>query len=143
MDTQQNVTLLLEIFRAIEARDEPRFAELCDPDFEILWPPSLPYGGSFRGLLPRSEGWGPTWAPLQPTEDERRMDPRVIAASDEEVVVLYRQRGVNRTGERFDGEVLGLYRVRRGKLVRAQMFYFDTTEVARFLAADDAPRRSF
>jgi len=30
--------------------------------------------------------------------------------------------------------VLGLYRVRDGKLARAQMFYFDTTALAGFLA---------
>jgi hypothetical protein len=31
------------------------------------------------------------------------MDPRVVAASGDEVVVLWRQKGVDRTGERFDG----------------------------------------
>jgi hypothetical protein len=35
---------------------------------------------------------------LQPTEAERRMDPRVVAASEEEVVVLWRQRGVDSGG---------------------------------------------
>jgi len=30
--------------------------------------------------------------------------------------------------------VLGLYHVRGGKLARAQMFYFDTAAVVRFLA---------
>jgi hypothetical protein len=30
--------------------------------------------------------------------------------------------------------VLGLYHVREGKLARAQMFYFDTAAVVRFLA---------
>jgi hypothetical protein len=40
---------------------------------------------------------------------------------------------------RFDGPVLGLYRVREGKLVRAQMFYFDAAAAAGFLA-DAEPR---
>ena len=35
------------------------------------------------------------------------MDPRVVAANGDEVVVLWRQRGVSRAGDRFDGEVLG------------------------------------
>jgi ketosteroid isomerase-like protein len=61
------------------------------------------------------------------------MDPRVIAESEDEVVVLWQQRGVSPSGDRFDGEVLGLYRVRDGKLARAQMFYFDTAAVAIFL----------
>ena len=62
------------------------------------------------------------------------MDPRVVAVSEDEGVVLWRQRGVSPSGEQFEGEVLGLYQVREGKLARAQMFYFDTAAVARFLA---------
>jgi hypothetical protein len=41
---------------------------------------------------------------------------------------------VSPAGDRFDGEVLGLYQIRENKLVRAQMFYSDTVAVARFLA---------
>ncbi len=67
------------------------------------------------------------------------MDPRVVAAGEDEVVVLWRQRGVGPDGERFDGVVLGLYRFRDGKLARAQMFYFDTAAVAGFLARAMAP----
>jgi ketosteroid isomerase-like protein len=96
------------------------------------WPPSLPYGGTSRGL--QQETWSDTWSPLQPTEAERRMEPRVVAASADEVVVLWRQRGVTRAGDQCDEEVLGLYHVRGGQLTRAQMFYFDTTAVVRFLA---------
>ena len=61
------------------------------------------------------------------------MDARVVAASPEEVVVLWQQRGVSPTGDRFDGPVLGLYRVREGKLARAQMFYFFTSALINFL----------
>jgi len=61
------------------------------------------------------------------------MDPRVVAANEDEVVVLWKQRGLSRSGDRFDGEVLGFYQVREGKLARAQMFYFDTVAVANFL----------
>ena len=37
-------------------------------------------------------------------------------------------------GERFDGPVLALYKVRDGRLARAQMFYFDTPALVEFLA---------
>jgi ketosteroid isomerase-like protein len=70
------------------------------------------------------------------------MDPRVVAASDQEVVVLWRQRGLSPIGGRFDGPVLGLYQVRDGKLARAQMFYFDTSAVAGFLADAECDRAS-
>jgi ketosteroid isomerase-like protein len=58
----------------------------------------------------------------------------VVAATEEEVVVLWRQRGVSRTGKRLDSPVLGLYEIRDEKLARAQMFYFDTGAVLSFLA---------
>ncbi|PYO56771.1 MAG: hypothetical protein DMD83_12690 [Candidatus Rokuibacteriota bacterium] len=104
---------------------------------EFHWPPSLPFGEASTGPTGGRPTWTDTWVPLQPTEAERRMDPRVVAASDDEVVVLWRQRGLSPAGDRFDGPVLGLYRVREGKLARAQMFYFDTAELARFLATAD------
>jgi ketosteroid isomerase-like protein len=63
------------------------------------------------------------------------MDAHVIAAHEEDVVVLWHQRGLSAKGARFDGEVLGLYTFRDGRLARAKMFYYDTTAVARFLAA--------
>jgi ketosteroid isomerase-like protein len=128
MGIEENRKLLLSVFSAIEQRNDQRFSELLRPDFDIHWPPSLPYGTG------KTRTWSDTWNPLQPTKEERRMDPRVVAANENEVVVLWRQRGLSPSGERFDGEVLGLYEVREGKLARAQMFYFDTAAVAAFLA---------
>ena len=77
---QEHSKTILAIFRAIEERDAAQFRALLQPDFEIQWPSSLPYGGTFRGVDPQPRGWGATWQPLQPTESERKMDPRVIAA---------------------------------------------------------------
>ena len=128
MSTSENVQVMLDIFSAIERRDPQRVFELCQPDVEFLWPPSLPYGGASPG-----SAWAETWMPLQPSEAERKMDARVVAASPEEVVILWQQRGVSPNGERFDGPVVGLYRLRGGKLARAQMFYFDTPGLIGFL----------
>ena len=133
MTNSTNVTIMQEIFRAIEQRDQQKVFQLFDSEFEIHWPQSLPYGGSARGIMPSGPTWGQTWDPLQPTGAERSMDARVIASSGDEAVVLWKQRGLNKKGERFEGEVLGLYRLRNGKLVRAQMFYFDTAAVKKFL----------
>jgi len=133
MSIQENVTVMREIFNAIERRDAQRFHALCHPTCELHWPPSLPYGGTTRGLQQAGPTWSDTWHALQPTEAERRMEPRVVAASAEAVVVLWRQRGVTPGGDRCDEEVLGLYHMREGKLARAQMFYFDTAAVVSFL----------
>lgn len=129
---------IMKIFRRIEERDphrpnSARVFDLFQPDVEFHWPPSLPYGAR-NGENTRPVTWQDVWNPLQPTEAERRMHPRVVAEGNEEVVVLWRQRGLSPSGERYEGEVLGLYRFRDGKLARAQMFYFDPKSAAAFLS---------
>ena len=135
----RNVRVILDLFRAIEERDPnhrngERELSFYQPDVEFHWPGAVPYGGTFRGLAGRNgTDWNTTWTPLQPTRAERRMDPQVIGADDRRVVILYHQRGVSPSGERFDGEVIGLYDLRDFKLARAQMFYFDEAACVRFL----------
>jgi len=65
MSVAANRRLLLDVFRAIEQRDDKRFCELLHPDFELHWPPSLPYGGS------KARTWSETWKlfnPARPNE---------------------------------------------------------------------------
>jgi len=137
---EKNVEIMLKIFNTIEQRDLQRrdpkeVQELFAREVEFRWPPSLPYGGTTRGLKVNGPGWADTWDPLQPSDASRRMDPRVVAANDQdEVVILWRQRGVSPAGELINTPVLGLYQVHDGKLARAQMFYFDTAGTLSFLA---------
>ncbi len=140
MSVVESVAIVLEAFRAVEQRDDDRLLELYHPEVEFHWPPSLPFGGSTRAGVKDRPGpsWSEIWGPLQPTEAERRMDPRVVAATEEEVVVHWHQRAVSPSGRCFDGEALGLYGVRDGKFARAQMFYFDTAAVQGFLDAAEA-----
>jgi len=107
--------------------------ELVHPDAEFLWPPSLPYAEA-RNPKPGGPGWGATWIPLQPNEADRRLEPRVVASSDKEVVIHWQQKGVSPAGDRINTPVLGLYLLRDGKLARAQMFYFDSAAVVAFLS---------
>jgi ketosteroid isomerase-like protein len=131
--SSSSVEVIQAIFDAVERRDNVGFSALCDPEAEFHWPPSLPYGGVIYGVRVGDDGWAKWWNPLQPTEAEKNLHPRIVAASDHEVIVLWRQRGLNPAGERFDSEVLGLYEVRNGRLVRAQMFYFDPVAASSFL----------
>lgn len=133
MSAKENVEVMRQIFETVERRDAQRMLELCHADVEFHWPASLPYGGVARGRQPGRATWSQTWDRLQPTEAERNLSPRIVAASDEEVVVEWQQRGVSSNGDRFQGPVVGLYKLRDGKLARAQMFYFDTAAVVRFL----------
>jgi ketosteroid isomerase-like protein len=130
----QSVEVVLECFAAVEQRDERRQRELFHPEVEFLWPPSLGYGEGRNAGTGERPGFEEIWDPWQPTDVERRLDPRVVAASDDEVVVLWQQRGIDAAGDRFECPVLGLYEVRDRRLVRAQMFYFDTTAASDFLS---------
>jgi ketosteroid isomerase-like protein len=118
--------LVLEAFDAVERRDRDRLVALYHPEVEFHWPPSLVEAWAGRN-------WEEVWDPFQPTPQERAMRPRLVAASEREVVVLWRQRGLAPNGDRFEGDVLGLYEVRDHKFARAQMFYFDAVAVRRFL----------
>jgi ketosteroid isomerase-like protein len=133
--------VVLGVFEAVEQRDREKLFELCHEEVEFHDAASLPYGGSTRGreaLRERLETapertWLGTWEPLQPTERERQMEPRVVATAGGEVVVSYRQRAVGPDGERYDAPVIGIYEVRDGKFARAQMFHYDTAALVDFL----------
>jgi uncharacterized protein len=138
----KSADVVLGVFKAIEDRDPEKLFELFHDEVEFHEAPALPYGGSRRGKerlreqleAAPEETWLGTWGPLQPTAEERQMDPRVVTTSGgEEVVVSYRQRAVGPDGERFDKPVVGIYEVRDGKLTRAQMFHFDTAAIVDFL----------
>ncbi len=112
MSAQENVDLVREIFRAIEGRNAARLLELVDPAAEFHWPPSLPYGGVVP-LQPADRSIvGRYLAAAATDQAEQHMDARVVAATDDEVVVLWHQRGVAPSGERCDVPVLALYQVR-------------------------------
>jgi hypothetical protein len=89
------VDVVLQVFRAVEERNPQLAVEAYHDDLEFHWPAPLPYAGSSYGLkasLERSPGWAQTWDPFQ-GETERQLSARVIAASQDEVVVLWHQRG--------------------------------------------------
>jgi ketosteroid isomerase-like protein len=138
---KSNEELVLGVLRAVEQRDAVALFELYHDDVELHDAPSLPYAHAARGKTSMreqletapEETWLGTWGPLQPTENERRMDPRVVASKGDEVVVLYTTRALAPDGERFESQVLGLYEVRDGKFARAQMFHYDTAAMLAFL----------
>jgi len=121
------VRIVLEAFAAVEARDDEGLARLSHPSVTFHWP---------EPIARRKLTYDQIWDPYQPTPIERSMDPRVVAAGENEVAVVWHQRGVNVNGERLDCEVFGLYEVRDGLLARGQMFYFDTVAVVKFLLTD-------
>jgi ketosteroid isomerase-like protein len=136
-----NAEVVLAVIRAVQERDAEALLELYHDDVELHDAPSLPYAYTARGKSAMRDQlettpettWLGTWGPLQPTEKERRMDPRVVASDGDEVTVLYTTRALAPDGERFESQVLGVYTVRDGKLACAQMFHYDTAAILAFL----------
>ena len=126
---------VLAAITAVEQRDLDRLAGLYDPGVRFHWPPGLPYSGCYESgeLATMSQRFSSVWQPLQPTEELRRMEPSVVATSDDTVVVQYVTRGVDAGGQRFETPVLARYRGRDGRLVEAQMYYWDLVGLRQFL----------
>jgi hypothetical protein len=131
--------IILEAFAAVDARDDERLKRISHPEASFVWPKSL-QPSQFRSVEGKvATSWEEVWEPFQPLPEftTRKMSAQIIASSGAWVTVLWHQRGVSRRGERLDCEVLGLYEVRDRLLYRAQMFYFDSAAVRKFLQSND------
>lgn len=126
---------VLTAIKSVESRDLDRLAALYDPRITFDWPPGLPYSGHYEGghIATMTELFASVWQPLQQTEQERRMEPTVVATAGDTVVVQYVTRGADAAGRRFDTPVLARYRARDGRLVEAQMYYWDLIGLQEFI----------
>jgi ketosteroid isomerase-like protein len=141
--SQRNVETIRNLFRSVEERDLGTYLAACDREVVIREPGSLPYGGEYHGLeglRQHAAGWMRTWAPLQP-EEERKLDAAFIDAGDH-VLARWRLRARATDGSgTLNMPMVGIYELRDGKLVGAQMFYSDTAAVLRFLENAGRPKR--
>lgn len=138
MSQRSNTEVVMAVLDAVERRDGAALRALYHPQIEFRWPPSLPYGGRFRGsaeVAGMAERFAAVWLPLQPTDEARRIERRVVAAGDDgHVVVEYVWKGVAPDGRRFQTDTLADYRVHDGLLARARMYYDDLVGLVDFLA---------
>jgi ketosteroid isomerase-like protein len=134
--TQQSVEIVTRVLTAVEQRQTDSLRALYHPQIEFHWPPGLPYGGSFVGAAVAD-----IWDPLQPTEERRRMDFRIVATGqDGRVCVNYLWKGVDALNRRFETLTLAEYQVRDGLFARAQMYYFDLLGLVAFIEQAAAAR---
>jgi ketosteroid isomerase-like protein len=131
-----NAEFMLSLLAAIERRDLELLQKLYHPDIEFHWPPGLPYSGVYKGetVAQVQACFASVWFPLQPTEERRRMDSRVLATDPKgRVIINYIWKGLSRDGVSFETETLADYLVEDGQLRRAQMFYYDLPGLIEFL----------
>jgi ketosteroid isomerase-like protein len=127
--------IALAAVKAVEDRDLDTLDQLYHPDVRFEWPPGLPYSGRFQGASvdEMTQRFAAVWEPLQPTDDEKRMDATVVASSGNTVVVEYTWRSVDQRGHRFETSTLARYEVRDGRFAGARMYYSDHAGLLAFL----------
>lgn len=149
--TSANLATVRAMFAAVAARGDPAdaaakwaaYAGRYDENAVISEAPTLPYGGEYVGLpgiAAHAQGYAGAWGPLQRPELQD-LNPTFIA-QDDQVIVLWRQRGENpRTGETFDMPATSVYRMAHGRVLESRMFHFDVASVSAFLdrAKNDGP----
>lgn len=113
----------LELVRRLRPHgDQPLLPALAD---EIEWwaagdPAVLPWAGTHRGRA-AVEAW---FERLNAVMDYRRFEATAFIADGDEVVVVHQAGGVARaTGRPFESEIVRIWTVRRGKVVRVRSYY--------------------
>lgn len=131
----ENGRLVLDVITALEERRLDDLRTKYHPQISFHWPPGFSYSGDHRGadVAAMSERFAEVWAPLQPDDDTRRMDARVVAEDGDVVVVDYTWRARDKNGNTLETPVLAKYEVRDGKLADARMFYYDLPRVLAFV----------
>ncbi len=127
----QNVAVARAYFEAAH-RDLDALLALIDPEGAIHVPPSLPYGGVYRGhegFRQAIAAYGRAWTDVESTDFE-------FFASGDTVVVLSRMRARAVTSDRMiNMRVAELFRMKNGKVVEVWPFNYDTTAMINVLSA--------
>lgn len=140
--SSDNVATVDRLFRAVEESEDwesyiATCRRLCDPEVVIRETGPVPYQGEYHGydgLARHAEAWGATWGDLQ-SESDRALDAEFHEAGDL-VVARFRLRAGSPDGEHtLDIPVVGIYRLRNGRLLEFHMFNGDHAKVTRFLTA--------
>ncbi len=120
--------LLRQVYDAAGRRDWAAVEALCSPDLVITEPPSLPFGGEYRGkdaLLKLFTIVMDYWDNPQVTVDN------VIGDDVDAAVLLTFTMTSKHTGNTFTQTVVETAKSKDGLVTEMRIHYFDTAEVAR------------
>ena len=102
---------------------------LLHDDFEIVEAPSLPYGGTYRGL----DGWHELIRKIMKIWSGVRVTPLYTLGEPDgdRFAKMYRLSGASSaTGKKFDTTIFELWEFKDGKIHRTRPYYWDTKELA-------------
>jgi ketosteroid isomerase-like protein len=122
-DSSQNKQIIQDAYDAMAAGDVNGFLGALDTEIEVREPDALPYGGLYRGL---GELMG-MFAKAAPVLDSSRMVVEELTAEHDRVVAVLRIPLRDGSAETLISEH---WRLRDGKAVELQVFWFDPSLVA-------------
>jgi hypothetical protein len=136
---EQVRSVIDRLFSSVERRDpEAYFDRTYDPEVRIHEADSLPYGGTYHGLVgaqKHAEGFLRTWDSLQ-SEPATRLRYAIHALPDEAFVTWSLTTIDPGTGVTRSLPVISHYRLRRGLIVESRMYHFDTVALLSWTAEE-------
>jgi uncharacterized protein len=128
--TTKNARIVEAIFTALGAGDLAAAAAHFHSDVVIHEPPSLPYGGVFKG----HEGFLDLFQRLATCYDNLSISPSAIADAGPFVMALTTLNGRSRTtGAEISMPLCEVFVVRDGKIADIRPFYWDTAATVEVL----------
>lgn len=134
-----DITVVARLFDAVSAWDLGALLRCYHPEVTIHECRELPYGGTYRGLdgaMEHARSFGETWFPFW---DLNRPVARGLTSDGEgTVTVRFRHRAHSvASGRALDEPEIGVYQVRDGLVIRAQMFHFEPQVLCHFLSQEE------
>ena len=114
-----NADVVRSAWEGMRSQDLDAVAANMDDEAETVLPRSLPWGGTYLGPDGFKEMIGQFMSQL---EDFRPNPEAFLEADDDHVVVPVDVQGRTNVGKDVSDHVLWLYRLRDGKIVRAELF---------------------
>ena len=122
---QDNVDVIESAYAAFGKGDIESVIEFFGDSAEIVAPESLPWGGTYEG----PEGMRTFLAKTLEHFTEFKTTPtKVLGADDNHVIVIARNTGRVKSGDRIENETVWIYQLRDGKVTSAR-FFADTAAI--------------
>ncbi len=116
---QDNVDVIESAYKAFGKGDIEAVLDFFADSAEISAPASLPWGGTFEG----PEGMRTLLAKLlDHFTDFKSVPEKVLGADDNHVIVVARNTGKTKSGNRIDEPVVWIYQLREGAVTGAWVF---------------------